>query len=110
MPPVPFGVRALALSHARAWPAALWTGVATAFAAGLDLPPSRWLLLIGLVAVCGSAVRMTTSQLVRAWLALHDDVRDAFRTPHTVGASSDYDAVTLGALRALAPSPHSPVS
>lgn len=101
-PPVPFGVRALALSHARAWPTAAWTGAATAFAAGLDLAPPQWALLAALVVVCGSAVRMTTGQLVGAWLALHADVRDGLRAP-SAPAPTDYDAVTLGALRALAP-------
>ena len=102
-PPVPFGIRALALSHARAWPTALWTGVATAFAVGLDLTVAQWLVLAGLVAVCGSAVRMATGQLVGVWLALHADVWDILRLPPTADAASDYDAATMGALRALTP-------
>ena len=100
-PTVPYGVRALALSHARAWPTAAWTGLATAFAAGLDLSLAHWLLLGGLAVVCGSAVRMTSAQLVGAWLA-HADASDVHPVRSGVTAS-DYDAATLEALRALVP-------
>lgn len=102
---IPFGVRALALSHARAWPTAAWTGAATALAAGFDLPPARWLLLLGLVGICGSAVRITTAQLVGTWVAhtrsLDANGLDARLAP--ASPASDYDAATLDALRALTP-------
>ena len=65
-PPVPFSIRALALSHARAWPTAAWTGIATALAAGLALLPAQWVLLIGLTALSGGAIRMISVPVIVA--------------------------------------------
>ena len=99
-PHVPYGVRALALSHARAWPTAAWTAAATAVVAGLALSPVQWAALAGLALVCGSAVRMAAAQLVGAWLSLHADLGGALAAAEP---ASDYDAATLGALRSLVP-------
>lgn len=102
IPPVPFSIRALALSHAHAWPTAAWTGAATALAAGLALLPIQWALLIALTVLCGGAVRMTSAQVVGAWLALHPDVRAQLSRSPSEEALSDYDAAVRAALRPLA--------
>lgn len=91
----PYAVRLLALSHARAWPTAAWTGAATALGTGLSMAPTEWALLAVLVVVCGGAVRMTTAHLVDAWLTSHPDGVPAV-------ATSEYDAATLSAVRAVA--------
>ena len=98
-PPLPYGIRVLALSHARAWPTAAWTGLATAVGAGLTLSLSEWAALVALTAVCGSAVRMTTAHLVEVWAATRDAGLPA------LAATSEYDAATGAALRGLVRSP-----
>ncbi|MEM1117264.1 MAG: hypothetical protein AAF845_07805 [Bacteroidota bacterium] len=101
-PPVPFSIRALALSHARAWPTAAWTGAATALAAGLALLPTQWVLLVGLTGVSGWAIRMISAQIVGAWLALHPDVRAQLSGAPSEEPLSDYDAAVHAALRPFA--------
>lgn len=95
--PIPYGIRALALSHARAWPTALWTGGVTAIAAGLVLSPSEWAVLAGLTALCGTAVRTITAQVVQTWLEAHPSALDAPHAP-----TSDFDTATHHALSLLA--------
>ena len=94
---VPFGIRLLALSHARAWPTAAWTGVATALGAGLALGPAEWATLGALVVVCGATVRMTAVHLVGAWLSTRPDGLPPLPAP-----ASAYDAASFSALRAIA--------
>ena len=94
--PLPYAVRAFALSHARAWSTAAWTGIATALAAGLALSPGEWLALAALTVVCGATIRMISAQLVTAWVGLHPD-----RLADPPGPSSEYDRITRRALRAI---------
>ena len=98
-PPLPYAVRAFALSHARAWSTAAWTGIATALAAGLDLSPGEWLALASLTVVCGATIRMISVQLVAAWVALHPDLPPQLSDP--ARASSEYDRITRRAFRAI---------
>ncbi len=94
--PLPFSVRVLALSHARAWPTAAWTGVATAVGAGLTLGLSEWAVLAALTVVCGGAVRLTTAHLVEAWVAMRPGA-----SPTVPAPTSEYDAAAVAALRAF---------
>ena len=96
-PPPPYAVRLLALSHARAWATAAWTGAATALGAGFALDPSEWALLAALVVLCGGAVRMTSAHLVGTWLAARP--RGPLDAPPT---ATEYDAAITSAIRAIA--------
>lgn len=98
-PPLPYAIRAFALSHARAWSTAAWTGIATALAAGLDLSPGEWMALAALTVLCGATIRMISGQLVSAWVALHPDLPSQVTDPTC--ASSEYERATLRAFRAI---------
>ncbi len=91
------------MSHARAWPTAVWTGAATAVAAGLSLAPLEWATLGALVAVCAGTVRTTTAHLVDVWLATRTDGLASLPSP-----ASEYDAASLSAVRAITRAPFVP--
>ena len=101
LPPLPYAVRLLALSHARAARTAVWTGVAVAAAAGFALSPHEWLVLGVTTALCGAAIRMVSAQLVAAWIAMRPERLTQAEAVPPADASS-YDGATRAALAGLA--------
>ena len=99
--PIPYAVRALALSHDQARRTAVWTAAVTASAAGFVLTLPQWALLGVTTAVCGAAVRMVCSQLVAAWLVADPARLACAELPDAPDATS-YDGATRAALARLA--------